>query len=1074
MRHPQSIQRLFCRGLLLPALVAVPVAAQTAAPQPPARDYAKEAYVFEVCRTTMRYEKDGTGHRDLMARVRIQSESGVEALGQLVFGYNSANERLDIRFVKVHKADGSVVEAGPEAVQDLSTAIERSAPEYTDYREKHVTVPGLRPGDTLEYSVSRVLTSPLAPGQFWDDYWFFAREICLDETCELDVPKDMALKLKRAPDYEPSITENGDRRIYHWAHAQLKDSEERQKEEKAQRANRSKKKKAWEGPDLSFSTFQGWDQLGRWYAGLEKDRRAATPAIKAKADQLTGGIGTDLGKVEAIYDFVAKNNRYVSLSFGTGRYQPHAAEQTLKNQYGDCKDKHTLLAALLQAEGYKVNSVLIHASQKLDPDFPSPSQFNHVITQVALKDGPLWMDATAELAPFRFLTERLRDKQALVIPQDGAPRLEETPLEPPFPCHERVEIEGEVGDDGAISAKVHADLVGDAALMFRDGLRSLPEAQWKEAFKLVISGTFHVRNLDDFDFHPQGLDDTRKPLILDMALKIPHFLMVKDRTATVGAPGKGIEIPAFKDEDPDKAPLLFGAETEWSRRSVITFPAGVDVHPPLGVSVKRDYGQYESSYTVEGRKLVIERKLSMAMREIPYARKDDWAAFRSTVIADQGQQVEVESARPIGVVAAEAQTDPDEAFQAAFEAHQAKEFAKAAELYRATLKLDPDHKFAWRNLGNCYMGLREFEKAAEAFQKAESQQPYDEWAYYYEGLADWRMRKYEDAIRLMKKQIEISPLHTQAHRILGQIYIDQRDWKSALPEMEKALAIDPKDAYDQVQAGRIFLNLNQEDKAMAAFDKAVAIESSPATWNEIAYLLSVQGIQLDRAQQYAESAVSATAAKLRNLKLDADPRSQQALTNSLSAYWDTLGWVQFQRGALDDAERRILPAWQLSMHGEVGDHLGEIAEKRGDARAAARYYAQALTSFRPDLETRGRLVKLLGGEKQADQAVKSAAGTLQAERVIQLDAKGPEDGAAECYISFLGGPVVEDIHFISGSEKLKGMADAIRRAKFDLAMGKDLDARVVLRAMLRAKKNGPATLTLFTSDASDGDSTSLR
>jgi len=33
------------------------------------------------------------------------------------------------------------------------------------------------------------------------------------------------------------------------------------------------------------------------------------------------------------------------------RYQPHAATEVLHNQYGDCKDKHTLLAALLGAEG---------------------------------------------------------------------------------------------------------------------------------------------------------------------------------------------------------------------------------------------------------------------------------------------------------------------------------------------------------------------------------------------------------------------------------------------------------------------------------------------------------------------------------------------------------------------------------------------------------------------------------------------------------------------------------------------------------------------------------------------------
>ena len=69
----------------------------------------------------------------------------------------------------------------------------------------------------------------------------------------------------------------------------------------------------------------------------------------AKAEELTRGKKSDLEKLQAIYDYVAKNFRYVSLSFGLGRYQPHSASEVLANQYGDCKDKHTLLAALADA-----------------------------------------------------------------------------------------------------------------------------------------------------------------------------------------------------------------------------------------------------------------------------------------------------------------------------------------------------------------------------------------------------------------------------------------------------------------------------------------------------------------------------------------------------------------------------------------------------------------------------------------------------------------------------------------------------------------------------------------------------
>ena len=103
----------------------------------------------------------------------------------------------------------------------------------------------------------------------------------------------------------------------------------------------------------------------------------------------------------------------MSLSLGVGRYQPHAASDVLHNQYGDCKDKHTLLASLLEARGMHASSVLINSSRKLDPDIPSPSQFDHVITLLPMGKEKVWMDTTTEVAPFRLLSYNIRKKQGL-------------------------------------------------------------------------------------------------------------------------------------------------------------------------------------------------------------------------------------------------------------------------------------------------------------------------------------------------------------------------------------------------------------------------------------------------------------------------------------------------------------------------------------------------------------------------------------------------------------------------------------------------------------------------------------
>src|SRR5271155_5783156 len=151
---------------------AKPADAASSKPEEPKHDYSQEAFVVEQLRSTYRFESDGTGRKETVARIRVQSEAGVQQWGQIPVGYNSANERVEIAYVRVVKQDGSVVKAGDDAVQDLTAPVEREAPVYTDYRQKHITVPGLRPGEVLEYDTITVIHTPLAAGQFWADYDF--------------------------------------------------------------------------------------------------------------------------------------------------------------------------------------------------------------------------------------------------------------------------------------------------------------------------------------------------------------------------------------------------------------------------------------------------------------------------------------------------------------------------------------------------------------------------------------------------------------------------------------------------------------------------------------------------------------------------------------------------------------------------------------------------------------------------------------------------------------------------------------------------------------------------------------
>ncbi len=173
---------IFCTAAFFSAAVKTEAAPQIQKPPSisknaaaAATDYSQEPLVYESVRGKLRYENDGTGVREVVARIHVQDALGVQRAGQLIFEYNSSNQNVEIRSVRVIKPDGTeITTGGPDSVQDLSAPVAREAPMYTDARQKHVTVAGLGVGDYLEYDVVTTTTKPMIPNQFWQT-WTFVR-----------------------------------------------------------------------------------------------------------------------------------------------------------------------------------------------------------------------------------------------------------------------------------------------------------------------------------------------------------------------------------------------------------------------------------------------------------------------------------------------------------------------------------------------------------------------------------------------------------------------------------------------------------------------------------------------------------------------------------------------------------------------------------------------------------------------------------------------------------------------------------------------------------------------------------
>lgn len=1041
-------------------LLALAASAQThpAATTAGADSFSGEAYIIEDLKSLYRFESDGTGQREVIGRVHVQSEAGIQQWGQLVVGYSADNERVEFRYVRVKKADGTVVQAPTDAVQDLTGPVAREAPVYTDFHQKHLSVPGLRPGDTLEYDVVTVITKSVAPNQFWMSHDFDQSSIVLNEEVEVNIPKSRKVTLKAKPEFESKVRDEGDRKIYHWASQHLeREDDDKNLTEKEKRKKRKKKVKDSQTPAVQMTTFASWEQVGEWYESLETGRRTPSPEMKAKADQLIAGKTTDIEKIEALYDFVGPNFRYVSLSLGLGRYQPHAASEVFANQYGDCKDKHTLLAGMLEAIGFHASSVLINSSRKLDPDVPSPAQFDHVISMLPLNGQEVWMDTTAEIAPFRLLAFQLRDKQALLVPPDGKGKLVTTPADPPFPNVQLQEIDGKIGDLGKLTARVHFTMKGDGELLFRSIFRRVPNAQWNKVLESL--NTLAGLDGDLTDVKVTDPASTHVPFEMTYTIAKVNYLDWTRKNAEMPLPlTQFISLQEVDDDDsPEAEPVKLGPPGDYIYRVKIELPPNYKARLPVPFTLKRDYAEYAADYKLDGATMTGERHLIVRQKEIPATRVRDYQTFRRALESDLSQQVAMETSTA-GATGAAGGLKADDLDQAGYEALQSGNLTVALDLLKRATETDPKHATAWIHLGRAYLALRQYDNGIAAFQKQLEVNPYDEFANNELGRTYWLQRKYDQAAAAFHKQLEQNPLDKYAHGALGSMYAEWKKYDLAAPELEKAISLNPDEPSYQTALGDAYLNLGQDDKSLAAFDRAIELSPTPETWNNIAYQLSLKKAHLDKAQQYAESAVSATAAALRNVTLGKVTLRELALVNSLSAYWDTLGWVFYVKGDLDKAQRYIQGSWDISARGEVGDHLGQLYEARGDKAKAAEWYALALKADRPELDTMDRLKKLVG-EKEAEKMASAAVQKMQDLRTYKLK-PAAKSASGEVWVLIGPGGVTEDLRFIKGGDELKPLEPQIRGNQFRMAFPEDSPARVVRRGVVVCGEPGGCQLVL--------------
>lgn len=181
-------------------------------------------------------------------------------------------------------------------------------------------------------------------------------------------------------------------------------------------------------PYVAVSTFTDWKDMGKWYADLIRDQLILDSETKDIVKRLTAGVTDRLEIVKRIHEYVVTNTRYVALEFGIHGYKPYEVNQVCSRQFGDCKDKASLIVSMLREAGVPANIAVVRTADK-GSVHTSPamlSYFNHAIAYVPEFD--LYLDGTAEFSGIYELPAMDQGALTMLVDQNGFVRLTNIPI----------------------------------------------------------------------------------------------------------------------------------------------------------------------------------------------------------------------------------------------------------------------------------------------------------------------------------------------------------------------------------------------------------------------------------------------------------------------------------------------------------------------------------------------------------------------------------------------------------------------------------------------------------------------
>lgn len=578
---------------------------------------------------------------------RAISQNGAENCGRDVTGYRLSTQTPHLVLARSIQPDGRRQEVRPDARFLQTPQREADYDLYNDSGELVLIFPNVKPGTITESIVVLEESRPRIPGHYTSYFGFQFGWPASRMRGIADMPGDYAARVtatplgRGVPEVRKEMLPQG-RQRWTWEVTRTQPSED---EEAGAPFDQT-------GPLVRVTTLKDWKEFVDWYRPLAEKRFVLGQKLEAEVTRWTEKAASPQQVLEILHRHVADDVRYVGLEFGSCDIEPHPASEVWEHQYGDCKDKASLLTAMLRFKGIQAHLVLVNTEhlgrvEKRSPDY---RDFSHAIIVAELPDGPVFCDPTIEGSTPGMLTPNDSDRDVLVI--SNPEKWMRTPSQDAGTY--ALNFDAKMSATGELSGWATLETKGYFATYFRNLEAKSTRQELKERLQRDIANTWDGASVIDLkteEKEKQGKGG--EPHRIQA-----YFIVPSDGSPALRFPFNAGFLPSLGDGDKRETDAFMWRETN-ATTSVITLPAGFRAAAlPSPLTVTHEHGQGSARWNLDGNKLRAVLSYQLKSSRLPAAQVKAFMQSVNTLRAWLDKPVTLEAAEDGAPAAAAPSADP--------------------------------------------------------------------------------------------------------------------------------------------------------------------------------------------------------------------------------------------------------------------------------------------------------------------------------------------------------------------------------------------------------------------------------